>query len=222
MYKNILNKNRFILLSTLMLILTSIMGCFMIFLRKYIIGDAWYSFLIWNLFLSWIPYFLSLFLYIMFKIKVFKFRNILFAGIGIIWIIFYPNLPYMVTDFIHIKNFDSVLMWYDFIVFSLFIYTSFFMGFVSIYIVFKIILKYYNIRIAVCFTTFMLLITSYGIYLGRFIRWNSWDIIFRPKALFESILSSINLNAIIFSLVFSLFLILVYGFLYFLTHLSEE
>jgi uncharacterized membrane protein len=199
-------KNMFLLLSTLMLFLTSFMGCLMIFIRKFIIGEAWYSFLIWNLFLSWIPYILSVVLYIVFYKKRIKIKKILFFLLGIMWIVFYPNSPYMVTDFIHIKNFDSVLMWYDFIVFSLFIFTSFFMGFISLFIVFKILKNIYNSYISFLIIFAILFLTSYGIYLGRVTRRNSWDLIFNYKILIQTIIDSININCIIFSIVLVCFL----------------
>ena len=79
----------------------------------------------------------------------------------------------------------------------------------------------FNKRIGWIFVGSVLFLSSFGIYLGRFIRWNSWDIVSKPEILINSILKNSNHYAVEFTISFGLFLILIYFALYCLTNLNE-
>jgi len=144
------------------------------------------------------------------------FRKIYLLFLGLIWVAVYPNCPYIITDFIHLSGMRyyintigytmNFILWYDFIMISLFILTGFLLGF-----------KW----IGYIFVGSVLFLSSFGIYLGRFIRWNSWDIVFKPKILINSILNNSNHYAVEFTILFGLFLILIYFALNYLTKLNE-
>lgn len=212
----------------------SFAGCFMVVVRIILTGQTGYKFLIWNLFLTWIPLSISLlmnYIYVSFKPSIVRAMVLLFSVI--IWSAFYPNAPYIITDFIHLSGVDinfyftstvhsmNLLVWYDFMMITLFILTGFLIGFVSLYLIQRLLIDRFNSFIGWIFVGGMLFISSYGIYLGRFIRWNSWDIVTRPKILITSIFGSFHRYPFAFTITFGLFLILIYCALYYLTNLND-
>lgn len=210
----------------------SFSGCIMVLFRKLIFGNTGYKFLIWNLCLAWIPLIFSVIIgyaYIFNKRSVF--RKIYLIFLGLVWVAFYPNCPYIVTDFIHLSGiryyFNNLgysmnfIIWYDFIMISLFILTGFLLGFISLYMIQMLLTDRLNKWISWIFVGFILFLSSFGIYLGRFIRWNSWDIVYKPQILINSILENSKHYAVEFTISFGLFLILIYCALYYLTNLNE-
>lgn len=211
----------------------SFAGCVMVVFRAIYMNDTTFTFLIWNLFLTWIPLLLSLAMSYVYSFYQKSFLRSLFMLIsGGVWIAFYPNAPYIITDFIHLsgKKFYYATegynipfaAWYDFVMISLFILTGFLLGFVSLYIVQRLIIDRFNKWIGWLFAVFILFLSSFGIYLGRFIRWNSWDIISNPIALMNSIVESFHRYAFAFTITFGLFLFLIYIALYNLTYLNHQ
>lgn len=214
-------------------VLLSFSGCVMTVFRKIFFQSAGYKFLIWNLFLAWIPLIISiLIIYIYTSCKHNLIRTILILLLGVIWVAFYPNSPYIVTDFIHLSGihyyFTSIgyemnfIIWYDFIMISLFVLTGFLLGFISLYIIQALLIDKFNRLVGWIFSCAILFISSYGIYLGRFIRWNSWDIVSKPKVILNSILENSKHYSLEFTISFGLFLILIYFALYCLTTLGEH
>jgi Predicted membrane protein len=156
----------------------------------------------------------------------------MFIGSGALWVFFYPNAPYLITDFIHLSrikfyfardgyNMDFIV-WYDLVMFSLFILTGFLLGFVSLYLIQRLLADRFNKVIGWLSVIGTLFLSSFGIYLGRFIRWNTWDIIANPAALLDSILGSLHRYAFAFTVTFGLFLLLIYAALYYLTKLNQH
>jgi len=210
----------------------SFSACFMVVFRKLILGYLDYRYLMWNLFLAWIPLILSIIIgYTYFFHKRSVFRKIYLLFLGLIWVVVYPNCPYIITDFIHLGGMKyyintigytmNFLIWYDFIMISLFILTGFLLGFISLYVIQMLITDRFNKWIGYIFVGSVLFLSSFGIYLGRFIRWNSWDIVLKPKILINSILNNSNGYAVEFTISFGLFLILIYFALNYLTKLNE-
>lgn len=219
---DLFKKYRNTTICTIILLLLSLFGCLMVVVRLLYTGQPRYSFLIWNLCLSWIPLGISMFMTHIYTKTTKKKKYIILILSGLIWLLFYPNAPYMITDFIHFTYSNSFLTWYDLVIYSTFIFTSFLIGFVSIYLVSRVVEKITNNIIGWLFTLFVLFLSSYGIYLGRFIRWNSWDMILNPFDLFSSFLGNINYQSITFSIVYGALLTLIYAFLYGLTYLKLE
>lgn len=210
----------------------SFAGCVMVLVRMLFTGKTTHAFLIWNLFLTWVPLVFSVIInYINVSYRRGAVKSILMFITGGIWLIFYPNAPYIITDFIHLNSRRffmahggyqvDFIVWYDFVMISLFILTGFLLGFISLYLVQRLLVQKLNRWIGWLFVSAMLFLSSYGIYLGRFIRWNSWDIITNPIALTQSILESFHRYAFAFTATFGLFLILIYVALYYLTHLND-
>lgn len=210
----------------------SFAGCVMVVFRAAYVSDIKYLFLIWNLFLAWIPLCLTLvmtYIYSFYGRSIW--RSVLMFTIGGVWMVFYPNAPYIITDFIHLSGVRyysatmgynvPFIVWYDFIMFSLFILTGFLLGFVSLYIMQRLIQDRFSSWLGWFFSSCTMFISSFGIYLGRFIRWNSWDVLVNPVSLIDSIFDSFHMHALAFTVTFGLFLLLIYIALYNLTYLCK-
>lgn len=137
-----------------------------------------FSYLIWNLFLAWIPLGLSLWLSKVLQRKVWSSWEGLLATL--LWIGFLPNSFYMVTDFIHIQEVPRIDLLYDVVMFSSFIFTGLLLGFISLYIVHQSLLQRLSRRTAHGVVAGVLFVCSFAIYLGRDLRWNTWDILVNP------------------------------------------
>lgn len=151
--------------------------------RCAITGTNLFLFLNWNLFLAMIPWFLSTYLIIR-KINN-SFSMILVA---LIWIAFFPNSPYILTDLFHLRwDPQHGIIWFDLILILSFAWTGLLFGFISLQDIHTMLSKYLKEKWIYLLTIFFLLLSSFGIYLGRFLRWNSWDIIRQPQGLFSDI-----------------------------------
>lgn len=136
-----------------------------------------YIYMNWNVFLGLLPVLCAwLFEYK----KKFRFLSIIFF---LTWLFFLPNAPYMITDFIHLRDVGTeAMLWYDGMM--LFAYAV-----VGVYAcVFSMHRVKINLTRSMWFVPGVSLLSGFGIYLGRYIRWNTWDIITRPLELFKNIL----------------------------------
>ncbi len=200
-------------------------GCLlMLVLRVLATGGFRYAFLPWNLFLAWIPYLLSL------ALRRLASRSAAGSGIGLLaallglaWLFFYPNAPYILTDFIHVIGgrqalearppliTEKSLLWYDVVLNSSFAFVGHFTGLISLLILHRLILARWGSRWGWAFVLVAVALGGYGIYIGRFERLNSWDILRVPlRTLQVGIRNLLNLKAVAFSLCFALFIFLTY------------
>ncbi len=214
-------------LLTAIFFLISLFGGMMVAIRVLYSGHIRYAFLIWNLFLAWVPYGIAVTAQRMCHRQGGS-RKVSLWLLGGIWLFFYPNAPYIITDFIHlsVKPYFAVelyqgavmnenfIIWYDFIMIALFSWLGFLLGFVSLYTMQQLIAMQYNRLWSWGLVTGVSFLSGFGIYLGRFIRWNSWDILFNPLSLLRSVLGNIHLQSLAFSALFGGFLLLVYLALY--------
>ncbi len=158
--------------------------CFSLSVFRYYISDTKvFLFLNWNLFLAWIPFVISSFL-MLFKIRS---KLSVFAAIAV-WILFFPHSPYILTDLFHLKSRNSIPVWYDLVVILSYAWTGLFCGFISLFDIEKLLLGYFKQSTIRIITISFLFLTGFGVYLGRFLRWNSWDVINNPFGLFNDIL----------------------------------
>lgn len=140
-----------------------------------------YSYLIWNLFLAWLPLVLSVRLIAILKHKLWSSWEGL--AISLLWVIFLPNSFYMISDFIHLQEVQRVDVLYDALMFTSFIYTGVILGFTSLYLVHLQLKRRLGTVQAAVWAGVTLLICSIAIYIGRDLRWNSWDIVTNPGGL---------------------------------------
>ncbi len=154
----------------------------MILARVVISGELRFIFLIWNLFLAWIPFIVSA----QFKIMQVK-QWWMQALICLVWFIFFPNALYIVTDLIHLDARTNVPKWYDAVLLFTAATVSLIMAFVSLFRAEAFLLYRFNERVVNGIMLAVLFFASFGVYLGRFLRWNSWDVISQPAGLFFSV-----------------------------------
>jgi uncharacterized membrane protein len=78
-------------------------------------------------------------------------------------------------------------IWFDLVLILSFAWTGLLFGFLSLWDIERVLSKSINQKIVRCISVFLLFLGSFGIYLGRYLRWNSWDIIKEPFRLFYDI-----------------------------------
>ncbi len=198
-----------------LLLLASCLFCIgFVGVRIYFSGALSYTFLLWNLFLAFIPFVLSSFL-----VSIQPLRAWVFWLMGVIWLLFFPNAPYVLTDLLHLKA-GMVPVWYDLLMLLSFAWTSLMLGFVSLADMQHLMSKRFNQTVGWVFALLALSLGSFGIYLGRFLRWNSWDVMTQPTGLLQDIVDQIinplsNITTYGFTLLLTVFLLLAYLTLYF-------
>ena len=140
-------------------------------------GDSFYRFLIWNLFLAWVPLFCAA---AAFARAGRRGIDALVIVLLLLWLLFFPNAPYMLTDFIHVGESPSVPLWYDALMLSSFAWTALLLGFASLYLVQMVARNVVGAAWSWVVVAAALALSSFGVYLGRFVRFNSWDALLRP------------------------------------------
>ena len=171
-------------------------------------GTQTFFFLNWNLFLAWVPYLIALSLPYFYR----KFNSkILIVGILFCWLLFFPNAPYILTDFLHLKKRIGIPLWYDMMLFLSFAWTGLILGYLSLLEVQQFLRNFFSKTLVNTISVIVLLLSGFGIYLGRFQRWNSWDIITNPFSLFADILNILaHPQTLGLAVVISVFLLLGY------------
>ena len=177
-------------------------------------GYITYSFLQWNLFLAWIPLFSALGLW---ALQQRQRRGTGLAGalLFLCWLAFFPNAPYIVTDFLHLTERNNVPLWYDLLLIFSFAWNGLVVGFTSLWIVQTVIAGRWGQWLSWLIVAGTLALSGFGIYLGRFLRWNSWDLLTNPRLLASDIIQRISdpmahPRTVVMTLLFSSFLTLAY------------
>ena len=180
--------------------------------------------LIWNLFLAWIPFVLAYLAYALsWRRKLVYFAIPVFA---LLWLIFFPNAPYILTDFQHLSyQVSNVPVWFDVIMLVWFAWTGFLLGVISLYLMQNIVRREFGRAVGWFFVLVVSLLSGGGIYIGRFVRWNSWDILSNPFGIATELVNQAmdpSLRSIGFISLYALFFLFVYITLYAFGHLLQE
>lgn len=170
------------------LILTG-MSLLLLSLRIIYTGNIMFAFLVWNLFLAYIPYWLT---NPLLKALTEENRNISVGLLFIIWIIFLPNAPYILTDLFHLSPRPEAPIWFDLILILTFALNGMVLWFASVIRFHNLIETKYGIIKGRIFITITVILSSIGIYLGRYGRWNSWDLVTNTQGVFVDILHRIT------------------------------
>lgn len=139
----------------------------------------------WNLFLAWTPYLFSLLAVTLQRLFPRQWL-LLVIPVGL-WLIFYPNAAYIVTDFLHLEQRPGIPLWYDILLLAAFSWTGMFLAIASLGAVQGLVKEYLGSFAGWLFAAIALGLSGLGIYLGRFGRWNSWDLLFQPKNILKDI-----------------------------------
>lgn len=177
----------------MMLVISSLLSIGLLLARMGYTSSIGFRFMTWNLFLAWIPLFLSTTIVLTHeKIRPRWLLVILVAT----WLLFFPNAPYILTDLFHLKARAGVPLWFDLLMILSFAWTGLMVGFMSLVDIQDLIAKKWSKTAGWVCTVAALLLASFGIYLGRFEKWNSWDILSHPALLigdvFERVLHPLS------------------------------
>jgi uncharacterized membrane protein len=152
----------------------------MVAVRVAYTGNSQYESLLWNLFLAWIPLVLALRVHDGYRRRAAGLS--LWAG-GLLWLVFFPNAPYIITDFKYLRTWTGAPIWYDAVLLSAAAGCGLLLGFASLYLMQSVIRRAMGTVNAWLFALAVIVLSSFGVYLGRFQRWNSWDVFTRPRVL---------------------------------------
>jgi len=208
----------------LLLALASIICVGIIRFRASLTGTVQYAFLIWNLLLAWIPFIIAYFTYITTINR--RWLYIVVPVSAFLWLIFFPNAPYILTDFQHLSNSGGdIPVWYDVLLLIWFAFTGLFLGMISLFLMQELVRREFGSWFGWGFVLVAIALTSIGVYVGRFLRWNSWDILNNFSDMVQFTLYYIlnpTPRSIIFAGMFVPFLLFVYLLLYTFGHLLLE
>ncbi|NUT56513.1 MAG: DUF1361 domain-containing protein [Thermoleophilia bacterium] len=160
--------------------LLSLFSVALVFARYAYSGEPRFGWVVWNLFLAWIPFGLAILIYDRHRAGT---RPLRLLPLAALWLLFLPNAPYIVTDFKHLVADPLVPLWVDVVVIAAPAWTGMLLGFLSLYLVQAVVRSLAGPRVAWAAAVAVLALASFGIYLGRVLRWNSWDVLTNPALL---------------------------------------
>lgn len=146
-------------------------------------GRSTYMFLLWNLFLAWLPLILALATTSLRRVP------LLGAAAGVGWLLFLPNAPYLLTDLLHLGRWGGAPFWYDLLTLLVFALTGLLLGFVSLEMMHTLVHDRLGRLAGWIFAFTALVLSSVGVYMGRFLRWNSWDAFMQPAEILVDLLA---------------------------------
>ena len=184
--------------------------------RTILSGTLDYAFLIWNIFLAWIPLGLA------HTATTFSWKRryilISLPFAAILWLLFFPNAPYILTDLQHLGSpKPGIPVWFDVLLLMWFAWTGLLLGMVSLFLMQDIVRREFGRITGWLFVFIVGILASLGIYIGRFLRWNSWDLLFNPLERLRDFLyyaAHPSLQSIVFISVFAAFFIFFYITIY--------
>jgi uncharacterized membrane protein len=198
---------------------TSALSVAMVLVRWGYTDRLQFRFIIWNLILAWIPLCCAL---LASRAK----GRLALLALASTWLLFFPNAPYVLTDLMHFRVRD-VPYWYDLIMLISFAWTGTLAGYLSLYLMHQRMSELLGNLGGWAFAFVTLALGSFGIYLGRFERWNSWDVLVSPLDIARDIWSRISNpfdheRTYVFTLLLALFMTGAYLTLYAFARMPRE
>ncbi|PRX53860.1 DUF1361 domain-containing protein [Flagellimonas meridianipacifica] len=185
------------------LILSVVFAFVLIVFRINVTHSGPFLFLVWNLFLAGIPYAIT---QALLYVKPMQSKIMFFLGFTS-WLLFLPNSPYIITDFIHLQHKGSHLFWLDIIIIFAFALNGLLFGILSLFDMNKLLSEQLPKKVVDFILFAICILSGYGIYLGRFLRFNSWDLFLKPATLFSKMSISLGYTSTwLISITFGLFL----------------
>lgn len=192
--------------------LVTVSICFpiaLLIIRVLYSGDFTYLFYPWNLFLALIPLFCSGLLE---KEKTFNYKSI---SVLLLWLLFLPNAPYLITDIFHFEERPPVPQWFDLMLVVSGAWNGILYFMISLFKIENFLNKTCQPKLVNKLMPLVLLLSGYGVYIGRYLRYNSWDVVTEPFNIVKTSAHHFyhpfqNLNVWLFTFIFSLFLGIMY------------
>jgi uncharacterized membrane protein len=159
--------------------------------RIFYTGRTAYVWLGWNLMLAWVPLLLALAI---------SRRHAPgarpswapSAALGAAWLAFFPNAPYLVTDLIHLRSRGSMPLWYDAMMVFAFALTGVCLAFLALWLIHRLVERRFGPWAGWAFVGAVAGLSGFGVYLGRYPRWNSWDVVARPGELLADLAAQVR------------------------------
>lgn len=192
--------------------------------RIFYTGEITFFFLLWNVILAWVPFLASLLM--LHLLRPAHHHRILLLCAGVLWLLFYPNAAYIVTDFLHLRQRIGVPLWYDVFLIASCAWTGLMLGFISLCLVQRVLRERVSGILTWIFVIAVNVLSGFGVYLGRFARWNSWEVFTQPRAVFADVLSRLSdplthAQTLGVSISLGVFLFLAYCVVFFLLSSSK-
>lgn len=196
------------------LLFASAVCCALLVVRVIYAHNSAHIGLLWNLFLAWLPLLFALAAY---NLARWNRRGvwILIIPCVVVWLLFLPNAPYLLTDILHLTVRDRVPLWYDLILLVAFAWNGVFLGMISLNLMQSLVRRRAGNAASWLFTCVVIGLSGFGVYLGRFPRWNSWDMLISPDAVLLDIWTKLRHplwepRVLVFSATFALCLLAMY------------
>ena len=212
-------------LGTLLVLATVLSGMLKLG-HTYLNGRPGYNFLPFNLFLAWIPFVAAVMAYLARKHRLTFF--LVMPVCTLVWLAFFPNAAYLLTDFQHLAVDSSrAPLWYDVILLIWYAWTGLLLGISSLYLMQAIVTELFSRWFGWLFAIAATVLSSLGIYLGRFLRWNSWDLLYDPIPIARDMADIVrnplsNLPTYVFTILFTLLFLFIYVTIHVLGHLMRS
>jgi uncharacterized membrane protein len=186
-------------------------------------GTSEHSAIAWNLLLAWIPFWLALIVYDRSRSGA---STLTLGAAAVLWLLFLPNAPYIVTDLKYIDGFSGLEALYNLVLLTSAAFTGLLLGLTSLFIVHAVARRLVGALNAWALVVAVLTLSSFGIYLGRVQRWNSWDVFVRPGSLFGDVAAGLtdplsHQRPIAVTILFTSFLLASYLVFYSVARLSS-
>ena len=142
----------------------------------------WYGFLRWNLFLAVVPLALA---YALAWAARRDWALVAVPALALAWIVFLPNAPYLISDLVHLQDGASRV---NVLTLGLVAVTGLLIGVKAVQIVQQVVEQHFGVRWGWRAVQAIVVLTTFGVYVGRVLRWNSWNVFSRPHALLDTVL----------------------------------
>jgi|JI8StandDraft_1071087.scaffolds.fasta_scaffold23771_2 uncharacterized membrane protein len=206
-----------------LLILLSLFCCLLECARIYQSGKITYIFLLWNLFLAWVPYVIGTYM------TTTKQSNSPLAQwiVFLVWLLFFPNTTYLMSDLIHLHPQWPIPIWYDAFLLNAFAWNGLLLGLFSL----QQAHMFLNQRLSLTWSWFgmvvVICLSGLGVYMGRYLRFNSWDVVANPfemmQTIFKQLIHPFHFHTLwLFNAGFAALLLMSYGLFYFAVTTKSE
>lgn len=166
------------------MLLSCLFSILLVSFRIIYTGRLLFSFLVWNLFLAFIPYFISRRL----MKHLYNKRRWVFLVSVFMWLLFIPNAFYIITDLFHLDMNVGMPLWFDLALLLSFAWNGLLLGIVSVRQMEKLFESFYSNRFDLLFVYPVMMLNALGVFIGRYLRFNSWDIVTNPFQLIQDII----------------------------------
>lgn len=162
-------------------VVSSLVSLVLLVVRISASDSARYIFLIWNLVLAVIPVFLAWWL--VSRVRQYGWLGWKQLLLSAVWVSFLPNSFYLVTDFVHLRTTNEASLFFDVVMLASFVVNGLMLGYIAVYLVHKELVRRFSESTSYKIVAIIFFLCSFATYLGRFTRWNTWDILLQPAGL---------------------------------------